>query len=224
MFINKIMTREVITIEPDEDISTARTLMNRYRFRHLPVTRNDHVLIGIVTDRDIRSAMPSKYLQANAQQGIETEPVGIAVKAVMTKDPVTVSAFSTIQDALMMIEKTRVGAFPVVDENLKVIGMVSDSDLLKAFILFLGIREPGTLLGIVADERIEEMERIVHAITEERIALGSILVARNWSHGKRAVFPYLLTKNIGRLKSKLRDMGYELLDPLEWYQRRHENV
>jgi len=54
-------------------------------------------------------------------------------------------------DALLLIEKTRVGAFPVVDENLKVTGIVSDSDLLKAFISFLGIKEPGTLLGIVAE-------------------------------------------------------------------------
>ncbi len=217
MFISKIMTREVITIEPEADISAARSLMTRYRFRHLPVIRADNVLIGIVTDRDIRSAMPSKYLQPLKQQVLETEPVGIPVHAVMTKDPVTISAFSTIQDALLMIEKTPVGAFPVVDENLKVIGIVSDSDLLKAFILFLGIKEPGTLLGIVADERIEEMERIVHAIIEEHIAFGSILVARNWSPGKRAVFPYLFTKNIGRLKNKLGDMGYELLDPIEWY-------
>jgi acetoin utilization protein AcuB len=222
MFISHVMTQQVITIDPDSDITEAGSLMARHRFRHLPVTREDDTLIGIVTDRDIRSAMPSKYLQGGLQQVLEAESIGVKVRAVMTKNPVTVSPFSTIQDALLLIEKTRVGAFPVVDENLKVLGMVSDRDLLKAFINFLGFKEPGTLLGIVADERIEEMERIVHAIIQEHISFGSILVARHWSAGKRAVFPYLFTKNIGRLKHKLRDMGYELLDPIEWYlgQRR----
>jgi len=83
--------------------------------------------------------------------------------------------------------------------------------------VFFAIKEPGTLLGIVVDEKITEMEKIVHAITEENITLGSVLVARHWSEGKRAVFPYLFTMNVVRLKQKLEGMGYELLDPVEWY-------
>jgi acetoin utilization protein AcuB len=81
----------------------------------------------------------------------------------------------------------------------------------------LGIKEPGALLGIVVDDDIEEMERIIHALIEENITFGSILVYRNWSPGKRAVFPYLLTKNVVNLKQKLRKMGYEILNPVEWY-------
>jgi acetoin utilization protein AcuB len=73
MFISKIMTTQVITIEPDADITAARSLMTRNRFRHLPVTRADNLLIGIVTDRDIRSAMPSKYLQTAAPEVLETQ-------------------------------------------------------------------------------------------------------------------------------------------------------
>ena len=138
----------------------------------------------------------------------------------MTKDPISVSLSSTLQDALLLIEKARVGAFPVVDENLKVVGIVSDRDLLNAFIHVLGIKEPGALLGIVVDEKIEEMERIIHALVSENITFGSILVYRNWSPGKRAVFPYLLTKNVVNLKQKLRGMGYEILDPIEWYVER----
>jgi acetoin utilization protein AcuB len=87
----------------------------------------------------------------------------------------------------------------------------------NAFIHVLGIKEPGALLGIVVDDDIEEMERIIHALIEENITFGSILVYRNWSPGKRAVFPYLLTKNLVNLKQKLRKMGYEILNPVEWY-------
>ena len=76
---------------------------------------------------------------------------------------------------------------------------------------------PGALLGIIVDEKIEEMERIIHALVSENITVGSILVYRNWRPGKRAVFPYLLTKNVVNLKQKLRNMGYDILDPIEWY-------
>ena len=223
MFISKFMTKEVVTVDRNADIIEARKLMTRYRFRHLPVTRSDNTLIGIVSDRDIRSAMPSTYFHDGGIKEMEAEKAtGVSVQDIMTKDPISVSLSSTIQDSLLLIEKTRVGAFPVVDEELKVVGIVSDRDLLKGFIHVLGIKEPGALLGIVVDEKIEEMERIIHALISENITFGSILVYRNWSPGKRAVFPYLFTMNVVNLKQKLRNMGYDILDPVEWYveQRR----
>ena len=221
MFISQFMTKDVVTLSRETDIAEARKLMIRCRIRHIPVTRSDNTLIGIVSDRDIRSAMPSKYFHDHGIKEMESaSATGVSVQDIMTKDPISVSLSSTLQDALLLIEKTRVGAFPVVDENLKVVGIVSDRDLLNAFIHVLGIKEPGALLGIVVDEKIEEMERIIHALVSENITFGSILVYRNWSPGKRAVFPYLLTKNVVNLKQKLRNMGYDILDPIEWYIER----
>ncbi|MFO7716550.1 CBS domain-containing protein [Desulfosarcina sp.] len=223
MFISKFMTKDVVTLGRDSDIAEAKQLMIRYRIRHLPVTRPDRTLIGIVSDRDVRSAMPSKFFHDHGIEEMETDRLtGVLVQEIMTKDPVSVSLSSTIQDALLLIEKTRVGAFPVVDENLKVVGIVSDRDLLNAFIHVMGIKEPGALLGIVVDEKNEEMEHVIHALVSENISFGSILVYRNWSPGKRAVFPYLFAKNVVNLKQKLRNMGYDVLDPIEWYlhQRR----
>ena len=218
MFISKFMTKEVITLARESDIAEARKLMFRHRIRHLPVIRSDSTLIGIVSDRDIRSAMPSKYFYGNDIEELESgNHTGVIVQEIMTKDPVSISLSSTLQDALLLIEKARVGAFPVVNENLKLVGIVSDRDLLNAFINVMGIKEPGALLGIVVDEKIEEMERIIHALITENITFGSILVYRNWSPGKRAVFPYLLTKNVVNLKKKLINMGYDILDPIEWY-------
>jgi acetoin utilization protein AcuB len=217
------MTKDVVTLGRDSDIAEAKQLMIRYRIRHLPVTRPDRTLIGIVSDRDVRSAMPSKFFHDHGVEEMETDRLtGVLVQEIMTKDPVSVSLSSTIQDALLLIEKTRVGAFPVVDENLKVVGIVSDRDLLNAFIHVMGIKEPGALLGIVVDEKNEEMEHVIHALVSENISFGSILVYRNWSPGKRAMFPYLFAKNVVNLKQKLRNMGYDVLDPIEWYlhQRR----
>lgn len=218
MFISKFMTESVITLHRTSDIVEAGKLMQRYRIRHLPVVRSDNTLIGIISDRDLRSARPSNYGHAGEGYAWETQKeMGILVQEIMTKDPVSISLSTTIQDALQLIEKTRVGAFPVVDENLRLVGIVSDRDLLNAFIKVLGIKEPGALLGIVVDERIEEMERIIHVLIAENVTFGSILVHRNWSPGKRAVFPYLFTKNMIRLKDRFRDMGYEVLDPVNWY-------
>jgi acetoin utilization protein AcuB len=135
----------------------------------------------------------------------------------MTKDPISISPTYTIQDALLLIQNSKVGALPVVDDDLKLKGIISVRDLLRAFINVLGIEEPGTLLCILVEEKIGQLKKIVDAITEENISFGSVLVARYWDENKRAVFIYLLTQNVAHLKKKLKNLGFTLLDPMEWY-------
>ena len=136
---------------------------------------------------------------------------------IWSQNLVTLSPMDTIQDALLLIQKTLVGALPVVDKKDKLLGIISVRDLLRAFINVLGIGTPGTLLCILVEEKLGQMKKIVDLITEEKISFGSVLVARYWEEGKRAVFPYLLTNNVVKVKKKLKDAGYTLLDPMEWY-------
>ena len=216
MFISRSMTKKVITIDKDADLDEAGKKMAAHRIRHLPVVDPEGCLIGIITDRDIRSAMPSVLSDSLEDREARKARIAPKVEAVMTKDPVVISPIHTLQDALLMIQKTRVGAFPVVDEHHRLKGIISIRDLIRAFINVLGIGEPGTLLGILVDEEIGQMKKIVDAVTEENISFGSILVARYWDETKRAVFPYLLTQNVGRVKKKLEKMGYTLIDPMQW--------
>ena len=217
MFISKTMTRNVVTIDPDADILQAREIMSKNNFRHLPVVDENNFLIGIVSDRDIRSVLPSSHLADDVGKEELKRFSGIKMKDIMTKNPITLSPLDTIQDALILLEKKHFGAFPVVDEQKKLIGIISVRDLLREFINVLGLEEPGTLLCIIVENKLGQMKKIVDAITEEHVSFGSVLVARYWEKGKRAVFPYLLTQNIAPLKRKLKSMGYTLLDPMDWY-------
>lgn len=217
MFVSRSMTQKVVTIHQDAEILEAKDLMERNRIRHLPVIDEDNVLLGIVSDRDIRSAVPYRLPQEPACEKDWENFKRLKIKDIMTKNPVTVSTSHTIQDALLMIQKMRVGAFPVVDEKNRLIGILSVRDLLRAFTNVLGIGDPGTLLCILVEEKIGQMKKIVDAITEENVSFGSILVARYWDKGKRAVFPYLLTQNVSTVKKKLEALGFELLDPMAWY-------
>ena len=217
MFVSRSMTSEVITVTIDASIFEAQEKMAHHTIRHLPVIDEDNTLLGIVTDRDIRSALPYSLFK-DPDSGVGGEKVeALKIRDVMSKNPLTISPGDTIQDALLLIQEKRVGAFPVVDENRKLKGIISVRDLLRAFTNVLGIGEPGTLLCILVTEEVGQLKKIVDAITEENISFGSILVARYWEEDKRAVFPYLLTSNVSRVKKKLKDMGYHLLDPMEWY-------
>jgi acetoin utilization protein AcuB len=217
MFIDKSMTKNVITINPDNNILEAKEKMDKHHIHSMPVVENDNFLVGIVTDRDIRSAFPSGLMNDEESKPIKEKLAAIKIRDIMTANVITVSPAQTLEDALLLMQKVRVGAFPVVDQEGKVIGIISSRDLMRAFINVLGIEEPGTLLCILAEDKLGTMKKIVDAISEERIPFGSILVARHWEEGKRVVFPYLLTNHVVTVKKKLKAMGFTLLNPMEWY-------
>lgn len=216
MFVSKSMTKSVITIGPDADIFEAHAKMSHHQIRHLPVVIDNNRLIGIVTDRDIRSACPDRLFKEEIDDSEQIRVAEIRVSDIMTASPLTVSAVHTIQDVLILLQENRVGAFPVVDSNNRLIGIISVRDLLRAFTGVLGIGEPGTLLGIVVEEKVGQLKKIVDAVTEENVSFGSVLVARYWEPDKRAVFPYLLTQNIAPIKRRLKQLGFKLLEPMEW--------
>ncbi len=217
MFVSRSMTQKVICIGPDAGIFEGQELMAENKVRHLPVTEPDGRLIGIVTDRDIRSALPYKFFKKPPSEEEKKNVSQLKIKDIMTGGPITISPTYTIQDALLIIQDAKVGALPVVDEDGILKGIISVRDLLRAFINVLGIGEPGTLLCILVEEKIGQLKKIVDAITEENISFGSVLVARYWDKDMRAVFIYLLTQNIAHVKEKLTKMGYTLLEPMEWY-------
>lgn len=215
MFIGDQMVTELQVITPQETILAARRLMVEKGIRHLPVVDETGKLVGIVSDRDMRDAMPSVLLSGRNSEQAEEAISGHVVADIMTPDPMTIREYHTLQDALLVMSQKKVGAFPVVDEKGMLKGIISTRDILKAFISMLNIEEPGTLLCVIVEEKPGQMKRVVDVISEENISLGSILVARYWDDEHRALFPYLLTCNVARVKRKLVELGFALIEPMD---------
>lgn len=217
MFVSERMSTDLITVEPEVSIAEARDIMVKNNIRHLPVVYGDGKLAGIVTDRDIRDAMPSVLLKKPDYEAT-LKKIGIhPVADIMTKEPLTIYAYYTIQDTLLVMQKKKVGALPVIDDEGYLKGLLATRDLLSAFVNVLNIDEPGALLCIIVDDQPGQMKKIVDVIAEEKITMGSVLVARNWDKKKRAIFPYVLTNNLINVKNKLVACGFELIDPMQWY-------
>jgi len=217
MFVSQSMTRSVITVEKEAGIIEAQEKLIEHRIRHLPVVDTDNRVIGIVTDRDIRSALPFKLYKDSTGDKAKENLEDLTIGDIMTADPRTISPEDTIQDALLLLQELRVGALPVVDREHHIIGVISVRDLMRAFINVLGIGQPGALVGILVEEEIGQLKKIVDAVAEENVSIGSVLVARYWDENKRAVFLYLLTQNVAPIKQKLKKVGYTLLDPMDWH-------
>ena len=217
MFVSRSMASKVRTVNKKTPLLEAQMLMKRHRVRHLPVVDADNTLVGIVTDRDIRSALPYALAKGEGDSELREQYRHLTVADAMTTDLLTISPNHTLQDAILLIEQKKVGAFPVVDGDKKLLGILSVRDLLRAFINVLGIGEPGTLLCVLVEERVGQLKKIVDIITEENISCGSVLVARYWEEDKRAVFIYLLSQNITRAKQRIEEAGFTLLNPMDWY-------
>ncbi len=217
MFVSARMAKNVVTASPGTSLREARKLMLENKIRHLPVVNGYGLLVGIVSDRDMRSAMPSSLLGREEYEKALERVLDYTVDDIMTEDPLTISIYYTIQDTLLVMRQKRVGALPVIDENGYLKGILSTRDLLSSFVNVMGIGEPGTLLCILANEERGQMKKIIDIVTDEKISLGSVLVSRTWDVNKKAIFPYLLTNNVANVKRRLLEAGFQLFDPMQWY-------
>jgi len=185
MFVSERMATDVITIGPEDTIAEAKNKMSKSSIRHLPVVDSKGVVVGIVTDRDMRDAMPSTLIKKSNYEETVAKIMNYLVSDIMTRNPITIYGYFTIQDALLVIQKKKVGALPVIDEQGNLIGLLSTRDLLTAFVNVMGINEPGSLLCILVQDKPGQMKKIIDIVAQENISLGSVLTAKSWDGEKR---------------------------------------
>jgi acetoin utilization protein AcuB len=128
MLVQDVMTRDVVTLTPEQTLRDAINLMRSKRIRHLPVVEGP-MLVGIVTDRDVKRATPS-VLTGVEHDDYDNSLLTIRVAQVMTREPVTVSGRSSLKSAVEIFVNARYGALPVVD-NGRLVGIVTDIDILR---------------------------------------------------------------------------------------------
>jgi CBS domain-containing protein len=120
------------SLAPDASLSDARYLMNKQRIRHLPVLV-DGELVGVVTRTDLLEAEPSDAIALKVweQQHLLEK---LTVQQIMTLHPVTVTAATTLVEAARLMLDRKIGCLPVVDENRKLRGLLTETDILRALV------------------------------------------------------------------------------------------
>jgi CBS domain-containing protein len=126
-----LATREVVTIAATDDLVSAVSRMSAGGFRHLPVVDGDGRLVGMLSDRDVRTAVGSPAVAldfANARARVRSLRVG----DVMARDVVTVGSDASFAEIARSLADHRIGAVPVTDDDGRVVGIVSYVDVLRA--------------------------------------------------------------------------------------------
>ncbi len=131
MKIKDWITTEIITISPEASVKEAFGLMKSMGIRHLPVVK-EGMLKGIVTDRDLRRPKISDVFKTwHELYRIDDD---IQVEDVMITPVITLGQDATIQEAAKLMAQNRIGAIPIVDPKKKLVGIIVESDILRAFV------------------------------------------------------------------------------------------
>lgn len=124
-----IMTRRVIFLREEDNLSRIVEGMEHFGLRHLPVLDGDK-LVGMITHRDMLKILSANTSRESMVGGMRREEATF-VASVMTRDPIAVGPETTIAEAARILLKARFGCLPVVDENRNVVGIVTEHDFLK---------------------------------------------------------------------------------------------
>jgi len=130
--VKEQMSRNPVTVKPEDGLKDAIWKMEHGQFRHLPVIDENGKLLGILTDRDVRLIRPS--LAFVDKEDAATQLWSIAVQQAAAFDPVSVKPETALKEAAEMMLRWYVGGLPVVDDHDKVVGMITYTDILREFI------------------------------------------------------------------------------------------
>ncbi len=133
MHVSEIMTRELVTVAPDDSVEEAVKLLQRRGIRHLLVLEQNK-LVGIVSDRDIKRTLDPRKTRKKIMGvgGLYFLLEPLVVREIMTRDPVTITPATEIRQAAWIMVQRRFGALPVVDQG-RVVGILTETDVLSYF-------------------------------------------------------------------------------------------
>ena len=205
MFVVKRMTPTPKTIEPSATIADASEMMRKHKIRRLPVVSNGH-LVGIVTDRDLRSVSPSpattlsifelNYLLAKMQ-----------VKDIMHKDVVTINVGATIEEAALAMSNHHIAGLVVVDEAGGVVGIITETDIFNSFVEIMGLKEGKTRFTFSVTNQVGVLHDITRVFKELGINISSLASYSTDDGGAEMVIRFN-AQDTQELTERLTAIGY----------------
>ena len=136
MYVKEHMSSPALTISPETSFQDALKLMHERKIRRLPIVDRDGVLVGLVSERDLLHAAPSPATSLSIWE-LNYLLWRLQVKDLMTKNVLTVTPDTPLQDAASVMIEKKIGGLPVVDEEKRVIGIITETDIFKALVEIL---------------------------------------------------------------------------------------
>lgn len=204
MAVKDFMTTKVVYVSPETTIAHAADLMKEQGLRRLPVIEHDK-LVGLVTEGTIAEASPSKATSLSIYE-MNYLLNKTKVKDVMIKDVVTVDPYASLEDAIYLMMKHKIGVLPVSDGSY-LSGIITDRDVFKTFLEVSGYGEAGIRLRVLVDDTVGIMEKVVKVISDQNLNIRRTVLATRKS-GK-VVIEFQIDGNFDKehLKQLIEEQG-----------------
>jgi len=167
------MSKNPIVIEESASLSDAINLLKEKKIRRLPVLKKDR-LVGIISDRDLKEAAPSKVTSLDIWE-LHYLMSKIKVKAVMTKNPITVTPDTTLERAAILMFDNKIGGLPVVNKEGILAGILTEQDVFKALINITGARLAANRISIVIADVPGSIKEVMDIMRKHNFKYNSIL-------------------------------------------------
>lgn len=208
MIVEEIMQTQVHTLNPNDTIAAALQLCRDQKIRHIPIVDNNHLLVGLVTDRDIKDATPSIL-----QKGTGEEELNKPLELIMEKNVVTGHPLDFVEDVAATFYEYDISCMPVI-QNGELIGIVTETDVLHTFVELTGSHQPGSRIEVKVPNKPGMLFEVVNVLNKRRANIHSVLVYpdKNDDSFKIIVFRVRMMNPIGVIDD-LKKEGHTVLWP-----------
>ena len=206
MLVKGWMTTDVITIDEDSSMMKASLIMKEKKIRCLPVVNNKGDLVGIVSDRDLKDAAPSKATTLDVYE-LNYLLSSIKIKDLMTTNLAYVRPDETVEFAAILMLENKISSLPVINDKGALIGIVTQTDIFKVLINIAGVYTGGIQFAFSLEERPGSIQEAADMIRSHGGRIVSILSTHETAEeGRRNV--YVRTNPLP--EDKLRNLVKEL--------------
>ena len=196
MLVKYWMSPNAFTVDADDSMQDAATLMKKYNIRMLPVLK-DGRLTGVVSDRDLKRASASDATSLEIHELLYLLSK-IKIKNIMTRNPITVPPDFTVEETAEVLLRNKISGVPVV-ENGHVVGVITQSDVFRVLIALTGIGNRGIQFAFQLEDRPGSIKEVADIIRGSGGRMVSILTTyENVESGFRKV--YIRMQGIDRSK------------------------
>ncbi|WP_077619102.1 acetoin utilization AcuB family protein [Bacillus sinesaloumensis] len=207
MIVEEIMKKIVTTLSPKDTISTAIKIMDDKKIRHIPIVDAHQHVIGLISDRDIRDAKPSILDFTNQDKNLDTP-----VKEIMVKDVITGHPLDFVEEISAVFSQHRIGCLPI-ETNGKLVGIITETDLLHTFAQLTGANQPGSQLEIKVPNRAGTLAEVINVIKDHNVNIHSVLVYPDKDIQFKILALRIQTMNPTKIVENLKNEGYNVLWP-----------
>jgi len=211
MFVHDRMSSPAVTIAPDLPFQDALKLMRDRRFRRLPVVNKKGKLVGIVSERDLLLASPSPATSLSVWE-LTYLLSKIQVREIMTKEVITTTPDTPIEDAAHLMVANKIGGLPIVDEQGGVVGVITETDIFKTFVEMFDGGHSGLRLTLEVPERKGVLATLSRAIFDLDGSIESVGSFDSDAPGERVLVVKVRGVSKGQLVDTLKALDDHVVD------------